>query len=581
MALAGREVAVVGAGIGGLAAAIGAGAARRAGHALRAGAGARRGRRRHPDRAERGGGARGARARAPRPSRTRACPRRSSSATIAPAGWWRGCRSGRRSRRRATGGRTGSSTAPICSPSSPPARPRPGSSSGSGPACSAWRRHPTRVRLRTAGGESLAAEIGDRGRRRALGRSAPRTSPAAPARFTGHVAWRGLVPAARLPASLRGAGHPGDHGAGAPPRQLSAARRAARQLRRDRGARRLDRRGLDDARRSREPPPRLRRLGRRRPGRCSARSTTPSSGASSTIRRCARWSARADRAPRRRLPPDAALPRAGRDDGAGGRLGAGGGARRAPATRRRASPPTRPRDSRAPPGSSAPRRAAARLYHLRPGLREPAHLGARRGLDRGACATRSPLRLAVRPRRDLDGLTPRAAFANLAGPGRAGERRDAMDSAFLSAFFQVIMIDLVLAGDNAVVIGLAAAGLPPDLRRKAILIGIVAATLMRIGFALIATQLLSITGLLLAGGLLLLWVCWKMYEELRVSHKQQDIGGRGARRVRHQRRRHDRRPARRARRCARRSSRSSSPTSRCRSTTCSRSRARRASTRRC
>jgi YjbE family integral membrane protein len=97
-----------------------------------------------------------------------------------------------------------------------------------------------------------------------------------------------------------------------------------------------------------------------------------------------------------------------------------------------------------------------------------------------------------------------------------------MDSAFLSAFFQVIMIDLVLAGDNAVVIGLAAAGLPPDLRRKAIVIGIVAATLMRIGFALIATQLLSITGLLLAGGLLLLWVCWKMFEEIRISHKEQE-----------------------------------------------------------
>jgi YjbE family integral membrane protein len=88
---------------------------------------------------------------------------------------------------------------------------------------------------------------------------------------------------------------------------------------------------------------------------------------------------------------------------------------------------------------------------------------------------------------------------------------------FLTSFMQVIMIDLVLAGDNAVVIGLAAAGLPPDLRRKAIVIGIVAATLMRIGFALIATQLLNITGLLFAGGLLLLWVCWKMYEELRVS----------------------------------------------------------------
>jgi YjbE family integral membrane protein len=92
------------------------------------------------------------------------------------------------------------------------------------------------------------------------------------------------------------------------------------------------------------------------------------------------------------------------------------------------------------------------------------------------------------------------------------------DTAFLTVFLQVIMIDLVLAGDNAVVIGLAAAGLPSDLRRKAILIGILAATLMRIAFALIATQLLDITGLLLAGGLLLLWVCWKMYQELRVSH---------------------------------------------------------------
>jgi YjbE family integral membrane protein len=92
----------------------------------------------------------------------------------------------------------------------------------------------------------------------------------------------------------------------------------------------------------------------------------------------------------------------------------------------------------------------------------------------------------------------------------------------LSAFFQVIMIDLVLAGDNAIVIGLAAAGLPKDLRTKAILIGIAAATIMRIGFALITTQLLAITGLLLAGGLLLLWVCWKMYEELTVSHAEEE-----------------------------------------------------------
>ena len=81
---------------------------------------------------------------------------------------------------------------------------------------------------------------------------------------------------------------------------------------------------------------------------------------------------------------------------------------------------------------------------------------------------------------------------------------------WLVALFQVIAIDLVLAGDNAIVIGLAAAGLPKDQRNKAILVGIIAATVMRIGFALITKQLLAITGLLLAGGLLLLWVCYKM-----------------------------------------------------------------------
>lgn len=77
------------------------------------------------------------------------------------------------------------------------------------------------------------------------------------------------------------------------------------------------------------------------------------------------------------------------------------------------------------------------------------------------------------------------------------------------------MIDLVLAGDNAVVIGLAAAGLSGALRRRAIIIGILAATALRIGFALVATQILAITGLLIAGGILLLWVCWKMWQELR------------------------------------------------------------------
>jgi YjbE family integral membrane protein len=91
----------------------------------------------------------------------------------------------------------------------------------------------------------------------------------------------------------------------------------------------------------------------------------------------------------------------------------------------------------------------------------------------------------------------------------------------LTALAQVIIIDLVLAGDNAVVIGLAAAGLPKEQRGKAILIGIIAATVLRIVFAGLTTQLLQIVGLLLAGGLLLLWVCWKMWRELRDSHHEE------------------------------------------------------------
>jgi len=91
----------------------------------------------------------------------------------------------------------------------------------------------------------------------------------------------------------------------------------------------------------------------------------------------------------------------------------------------------------------------------------------------------------------------------------------------LAAFFQVVMIDLVLAGDNAIVIGLAAAGLPQEQRTKAILIGIIAATVLRIAFAGLTTQLLQLIGLLLAGGVLLLWVCWKMWRELRTSSEEE------------------------------------------------------------
>ncbi len=99
---------------------------------------------------------------------------------------------------------------------------------------------------------------------------------------------------------------------------------------------------------------------------------------------------------------------------------------------------------------------------------------------------------------------------------------DIFTAAGLTALLQVIAIDLVLAGDNAVVIGLAAAGLPADQRKKAILVGILAATVLRIAFATVAVHLLAIIGLLLAGGLLLLWVCWKMWRELHAGHGDED-----------------------------------------------------------
>jgi YjbE family integral membrane protein len=98
----------------------------------------------------------------------------------------------------------------------------------------------------------------------------------------------------------------------------------------------------------------------------------------------------------------------------------------------------------------------------------------------------------------------------------------------LSALFQVLMIDLVLAGDNAVAVGLAAAGLPPEQRRKAILWGLGAAVVTRIGFALITTQLLGVIGLLFAGGLLLLWVCWRMWREMREQAREDETDAEAA-----------------------------------------------------
>jgi YjbE family integral membrane protein len=88
------------------------------------------------------------------------------------------------------------------------------------------------------------------------------------------------------------------------------------------------------------------------------------------------------------------------------------------------------------------------------------------------------------------------------------------EPAAFAAFLQVLMIDLVLAGDNAIVVGALAAGLPAEQRKKVIFIGVIAALVLRILFALIVTQLMQIIGLILVGGLLLLWVAWRMWRDL-------------------------------------------------------------------
>ena len=87
--------------------------------------------------------------------------------------------------------------------------------------------------------------------------------------------------------------------------------------------------------------------------------------------------------------------------------------------------------------------------------------------------------------------------------------------AAMAAFLQVLMIDIVLAGDNAIVVGALAAGLPTEQRKKVIFIGVIAALVLRIAFALVVTQLMQIVGLIFVGGLLLIWVAWRMWRDLR------------------------------------------------------------------
>jgi YjbE family integral membrane protein len=98
------------------------------------------------------------------------------------------------------------------------------------------------------------------------------------------------------------------------------------------------------------------------------------------------------------------------------------------------------------------------------------------------------------------------------------------EPAAFAAFVQVLLIDLVLAGDNAIVVGALAAGLPPEQRKKVILIGVIAALVLRIVFALMVSWLLGIVGLVLAGGLLLLWVAWKMYRDVTRSEVSESPG---------------------------------------------------------
>ncbi len=102
------------------------------------------------------------------------------------------------------------------------------------------------------------------------------------------------------------------------------------------------------------------------------------------------------------------------------------------------------------------------------------------------------------------------------------------DPEALTALLSVVLIDVALAGDNAIVVGMAAAGLPARQRHRAIVAGVAAAAVLRIAFASVTVELLQIVGLLLAGGLLLLWVSWKLWRELQVGHEAAEAEGEAA-----------------------------------------------------
>lgn len=127
-----------------------------------------------------------------------------------------------------------------------------------------------------------------------------------------------------------------------------------------------------------------------------------------------------------------------------------------------------------------------------------------------------------------DFLLVASTVTNLGGPGDiwaaiVKDFSNITEPAAFAAFMQVLLIDLVLAGDNAIVVGALAAGLPPEQRKKVILIGVLAALVLRIIFALMVTWLLGIVGLVLAGGLLLLWVAWRMYRDIK-GHAGESAG---------------------------------------------------------